>query len=408
MSSRAASSPLDGIRNPPESPAPLKIGLVAGESSGDLLGAGLIRSLRTLSPDAEFAGMAGPRMKAEGCVSWANYDRLAVMGFGEVLGRLGELIRLRRDLRDRFGDWQPDVFVGIDSPDFNLGLEIMLRGTGIPTVHYVSPSLWAWRPRRVKKIGRAANLVLCLLPFETAPYEAAGIPVRFVGHPLADHFPPKSDRSAARLDLGLEEYHQVVALMPGSRATELRALTDDFLLAADWLAGHRRELIFLAPMANPDLAELFETRLRELAVDADIRVIAGRSHDAIAAANVVLLASGTATLEAALIKRPMVVAYRVSQVSRFILKTFRLLKVNQFALPNLLAGENLVPEIMQDDITPERLGHAVLEFLDNPLLGERLVESFDEIHAGLRQQADHQAAEAVFELLASGDREKRS
>ncbi|MGI9265581.1 MAG: lipid-A-disaccharide synthase, partial [Gammaproteobacteria bacterium] len=205
MSNKEGSSPFCGAGIQPESPAPLRIGLVAGESSGDLLGAGLIRSIRAKLPNAEFAGMAGPRMEAEGCACWETSDRIAIMGLGEVLRRLGDLIRLRKELRNRFEVWQPDVFVGIDSPDFNLGLEIMLRSLGVPTVHYVSPSLWAWRPRRVKKIARAADLVLCLLPFETAPYEAAGIASRFVGHPLADHFPTRSSRSAARQKLGMDE-----------------------------------------------------------------------------------------------------------------------------------------------------------------------------------------------------------
>ena len=383
-----------------EPPLSLKVALVAGESSGDLLGAGLIRSIRKLCPNAEFAGVAGPRMIAEGCASWDAYDRLAVMGLGEVFRRLPELIRLRKSLRDRFESWQPDVFVGIDSPDFNLGLELMLRRKGIRTVHYVSPSLWAWRPRRVKKIRRAADLVLCLLPFETRIYAEADVPARFVGHPLADQIPHRSDRSSARSCLNLPVDGQVVALLPGSRTSEVRALADDFAMTTAWLAEQHRDLVFVAPMTRPDLASIFSDSLRKLAPGTDVRVFEGRSHDAIAAADVALLASGTATLEATLIKRPMVVAYRVSRVSKFVLKTFRLLKVDRFALPNLLSGEALVPEILQDEITPPRLGEAVLKFLDDPGLCDTLIDSFDRIHAVLQRNADSCAAQAVVELCS--------
>ena len=385
-------------KNPIESRRPLKVGVVAGESSGDLLGAGLIRSIRKLCPNAEFAGVAGSLMIAEGCTSWAAIDKLAVMGLGEVVHRLAGLIRLRRKLRDGFERWQPDVFVGIDSPEFNLGLELMLRRQGIRTVHYVSPSLWAWRPGRIRKIKRAVDLVLCLLPFEIRAYQQADVPARFVGHPLADRIPHRSCQSSARARLGVVTEGQVVALLPGSRTSEVRALADDFASTVTWLAERRRDLVFLAPMTRPDLASIFSRSLQNLAVNVDVRVFEGQSHDAIAAADVVLLASGTATLEATLIKRPMVVAYRVSPVSKFVLKTFRLLKVDKFALPNLLAEKELVPEILQDEITPGKLGRAVLEILDDPAQSDSLIKAFDQIHDVLQRNADFHAAEAVIEL----------
>jgi len=383
---------------PIESHMPLRVGVVAGESSGDLLGAGLIRSIRKIYPNAEFAGVAGSLMIAEGCTSWVAFDRLAIMGFGEVIRRLAGLIRLRRDLRDRFEHWQPDVFVGIDSPDFNLGLELMLRRQGIRTVHYVSPSLWAWRPGRIKKIKRAADLVLCLLPFETRAYDNADVPARFVGHPLADQIPHRSDQSLARSRLGLESDGLVVALLPGSRTSEVRALADDFASTAAWLAAKRSDLVFLAPMTRPDLASMFSSSLQSLAPGVDVRVFEGQSHDAIAASDAVVLASGTATLEATLIKRPMVVAYRVSATSKFLLKTFRLLKIDRFALPNLLAEKELVPEILQDEITPEKLGRALLEILNDPAKYDSLIEAFDRIHNVLKNNADMSAAEAVIDL----------
>lgn len=377
---------------------PLRIGLVAGESSGDLLGAGLIREILALDPDAEFAGVGGPEMEAAGCETWHSNERLAVMGIGEVLSELIGLVRFRRQLRNRFLAWKPDIFVGIDSPDFNLGLEIMLRRRGVRTVHYVSPSLWAWRPRRIRKVKRAADLVLCLLPFETRPYDEHGIPARFVGHPLADRIPMETDRQAARRALGLGGEGPLVALMPGSRDSEVSALGDDFAAAANWLAGQESGIRFVAPMVRKDLAARFSVSMQRHAPDADICLLDGSSREAIAAADVVLVASGTATLEATLIKRPMVVAYRVSAFSRFILETFRLLTIDRFALPNLLADRDLVPEILQDEISGERLGREVLDLLAQPAIGDRLMRDFSGIHADLKQGADKCAAEAVLAL----------
>jgi lipid-A-disaccharide synthase len=379
----------------------VKVGLVAGEASGDLLGAGLIAAIRERVPGARFAGVAGPRMTAAGCEAWVPTERLSVMGLAEVLKVLPELLRLRRSLARRLRDWQPDVLVGIDAPDFNLGLERKLRGS-VRTVHYVSPSIWAWRPRRIRKIGRAADLVLCLLPFETRPYESAGIPSRFVGHPLADEIPDRSDAAPARAELGLDPQRPVVAVLPGSRGTEIGHLGDDFAATVAWLAARRPALQFVAPMARPDLRERFQAMLGARAGNVAVTLTDGRAREAIAAADVVLLASGTATLEAALIKRPMVVAYRVAPFTRWLLETFRLLRVTHFALPNLLAGRALVPEVLQDAVTPDRLGEETLRWLDDRAASDALVAEFDRMHRALRRNASVQAAEAVMDLCAVG------
>ena len=376
----------------------LRIGLVAGESSGDQLGAGLMRAVAARRPDVEFAGVGGPAMEEAGQTRWWPADRMSVMGIVEVTRHLPGLLRLRRRLRDRFVQWRPDVVVGIDSPEFNLGLELMLRRRGIPTIHYVSPSIWAWRPRRLDKISRAADVVLCLFPFETEPYRAAGLRAEFVGHPLADRLPEVPDRAAARRALHLQEHDTVVALLPGSRASELRYLGDDFSGAVAWLAARRPELRFVAPMATEDLADTFAAQIESHAPGAHVRLVPGRSHDVLAAADVALLASGTASLEACLIKRPMVVAYRVAPLTRWILQAFRMLRIDRFALPNLLAGRDLVPEILQDRVTPESLGAAVLRWLDDPDARAGLAAEFCRIHQVLRRGADARAADAVLSL----------
>ena len=378
----------------------MKVGLVAGEASGDLLGAGLIGAIRARVPDARFAGVAGPRMVAAGCEAWVSTERLSVMGLAEVVRVLPELLRLRRHLVRRLLAWRPDVVVGIDSPDFNLGLERQVRGS-VRTVHYVSPSIWAWRPGRIRKIARAADLVLCLLPFEPEAYANAGVAARFVGHPLADLIPGRSDPLAARRALQLEAGRPVVAVLPGSRATELRYLGEPFAGTIAWLARRRPELQFVAPMARPDLGRLFEAALAARAAGVEVRLLEGRAWEALTAADVVLLASGTATLEAMLIKRPMVVAYRVAPFTRWLLRTLRLLKINRFALPNLLAGRDLVPEFLQEAVRPERLGPAVLRWLDDDQARGDLEETFDRIHAQLRQDANARAAQAVIGLCAN-------
>ena len=379
----------------------MKVGLVAGEASGDVLGASLITAIRQRAPGVQFAGVAGPKMIAAGCDAWVPAERLAVMGIAEVIKVLPELLRLRRGLVRRLRAWQPDVVVGIDSPDFNLGLERKLRASA-RTVHYVSPSIWAWRPRRIRKIARAADLVLCLLPFETAPYDEAGVAARFVGHPLADEVARRSDPAPARQALGLAAERPVVAVLPGSRGTELAHLGEDFAGAIGWLAARRPDLQFVAPMARPDLRQRFADALARHAGGAEVRLVDGQAQSAMAAADVVLLASGTATLEAALIKRPMVVAYRLAPFTRWLLEFFRLLRVRRFALPNLLAGRDLVPEILQDEVTPERLGTEVLRWLDDEPARAALQVEFLRIHELLRRDASARAAEAVLELCAAG------
>lgn len=384
----------------------LRVGLVAGEASGDRLGTGLIRAIADRHPDTEFAGVGGPSMAAAGQDLWWPAEKLSVMGLAEVFRYLPELVRLRRRLRDRFLAWRPDVVVGIDSPEFNLGLERMLRRRGVHTAHYVSPSIWAWRPRRVHRIRRAVELVLCLFPFETAPYLEAGIRAEFVGHPLADELPFRPDRSAARQELGLDDAAKVVAVLPGSRASELEYLGEDFAGAVGWLYARRPELAFVAPMSADGLAERFSDQLRSSAPGAAVRLVTGRSHTVLAASDVVLLASGTAALEACLIKRPMVVAYRVAPLTRWLLRSFRMLSIDRFALPNLLAGRDLVPEILQDRVTPEALGAAVLRWLDDETARDALTGDFDRIHETLRRDADDRAADAVLSLC-SGEQSSR-
>jgi lipid-A-disaccharide synthase len=381
----------------------LRIGLVAGEASGDQLGAGLIRAITARCPDTEFAGVGGPGMAAAGQELWWPAEKLSVMGLAEVARHLPGLLRLRRQLRDRLLAWRPDVVVGIDSPEFNLGLERMIRSRGVPTAHYVSPSIWAWRPRRLRKIRRAAAAVLCLFPFETAPYTDIGMRAEFVGHPLADRLPMEPDRAAARHGLELGEEETVVAVLPGSRATELRYLGEDFAGAVGWLAARRPALRFVAPMASDALSEQFSAQIESRAPGVPVRFVRGESHSVMAAADVALLASGTAALEACLIKRPMVVAYRVAPFTRWLLQAFRMLNIDRFALPNLLAGRDLVPEILQDRVTPEALGTAVLRWLDDPAAREVLARECQRIHEHLRQGADERAAQAVLSLCAGGE-----
>jgi lipid-A-disaccharide synthase len=376
----------------------LRVGLVAGEASGDQLGAGLITAIRQRCPEAEFYGVGGPGMTAAGCHAWYDAEQLSVIGLSEIVRHLPELIRIRRDLRRRFLHRRPDVVVGIDSPDFNLGLERRLRRQGIKTVHYVSPSVWAWRAGRVRTVRRSANRVLCLLPFEPQIYQSSGVDAVFVGHPLADRIEPISDKRPVREALGLAADATVVAVLPGSRGSELAHLGADFAAAIGWLAKRRPDLVFVAPMASPTLRDSFDGLLRTHAPDADIRLTDGQSRSVMAAADVILMASGTATLEACLIGRPMVVAYRVAPLTRWILQDLGMLKIDRFALPNLLSDRQLVPEILQDDVSPEALGSAVLGWLDDADRRSRLMQDFRGIRDLLRQDADQGAAEAVLSV----------
>jgi len=370
----------------------LRVALVAGEASGDILGSGLMQALKQRHPDIEFIGVGGPRMQAEGLQSHFPMERLAVMGLVEVLGRLRELLRRRKDLVQMLIAAKPDVFIGIDAPDFNLNIELKLRRAGIRTVHYVSPSVWAWRQKRVLKIKEACDLMLALFPFEARFYEEHAVPVRFVGHPLANTIPLEADRAGARERLGLPQDASVVALLPGSRGGEVGKLGALFLDTAQRLLQSRPGLRFVLPCASPERRAQLEEML--VGRDLPVQLLDGASHEALAACDAVLIASGTATLEALLYKRPMVVAYKVAPLTYRILK--RLVKSPYISLPNLMAGRLLVPELIQDEATPESLGNTLLPLLDD---GSLQTESFDAIHRALRQDASAQAAEAVLALV---------
>ncbi|MEE4788706.1 lipid-A-disaccharide synthase [Pseudomonas alliivorans] len=371
---------------------PLRIALVAGEASGDILGSGLMRAIKARHPDAEFIGVGGPLMEAQGMQSYFPMERLSVMGLVEVLGRLRELLARRKLLVQTLIDEKPDVFIGIDAPDFTLNIELQLRRAGIKTVHYVSPSVWAWRQKRVLKIREGCDLMLTLLPFEARFYEEKGVPVRFVGHPLADTIPLESDRAAARTELGLMGDGPVVALMPGSRGGEVGRLGALFFDAAERLLIQRPTMRFVLPCASPQRRTQIEELLQGR--DLPITLLDGRSHVALAACDAVLIASGTATLEALLYKRPMVVAYRMAPVTFWVLK--RLVKSPYVSLPNLLAQRLLVPELLQDAATPEALAETLLPLIDE---GQAQTQGFDEIHQKLRRDASNQAADAVLGLL---------
>lgn len=377
----------------------LRIGIVAGEASGDQLGAGLIRAIKERVPDAVFEGVAGPKMIEAGCTALFPVERLAVMGLVEVLGRLPELLRIRARLRRHFLDNPPDVFIGIDAPDFNLGLERSLKAAGITTVHYVSPTVWAWRQGRVNRLARSMDLMLTIFPFEADFYAGRGMDVRFVGHPLADLIPDAVDRHAARRRLGLPEEGKIVALLPGSRSSELRYLGATFVQTAAWCRARRRDLVFVAPMANAGTRTMFEEAWRTHAADLPLVVVDGQSHDVMAAVDAVLAASGTATLETVLFKRPLVVAYRVAPLSHWIFRTFRLIKVPYIAMANLLAGREIAKEFIQDAATPENLGQAVLALLEDEQAGTEIERVFGGIHRSLRRDASRRAAEAVLELV---------
>ena len=378
----------------------LTFGLVAGEASGDDLGGPLVRALAARAPAARFAGIGGPRMSEAGCEAWYPSDALAVMGLAEILRHLPRLLRLRRDLLERLVAAAPDAFIGIDSPEFNLRVAGALKERGIPTVQYVSPQVWAWRQGRVRSIGQAVDLVLCVLPFETAFYESHAVRAVFVGHPLADRVPLVSDPLPARAALGLPATGPVVAVLPGSRGGEVSRLGPPFAATVAWLAGQRPELTFVAPMANAAARLRFERALREHAPGVPVHLVDGRAQEALTASDAVLVTSGTATLETALVKRPMVVAYRVAPLTSWLLRRLRLVKTEFFSQPNLLAGRALVPEFFQEQVRPDVLGPAVLEQLERPDRAA-LVEACMEIHQVLRRNASERAAEAVLELVAA-------
>jgi lipid-A-disaccharide synthase len=380
--------------------APPVFGLVAGEASGDNLGGALIEALAVREPRARFHGVAGPSMTAAGCEAWYPSDELAVMGLVEILRHLPRLLRLRRALLERFAAAPPSAFIGIDSPEFNLRMARALRQRGIPTVQYVSPQVWAWRQGRVRSIAESVDLVLCVLPFEAAFYESHAVRAVFVGHPLADRVPVYSDPLLARSALGLAASGPLVAVLPGSRGGEVSRLGPPFAATMAWLAAQRPGIAFVAPMASAAARQSFERALAEHAPGVPVTLVDGRAQDAMAASDALLIASGTATLEGALVKRPMVVAYRVAPLTAWLARDLGLVKTEFFSHPNLLAGRQLVPEYFQEQVRPDVLGPAVLGQLDRPDRAE-LVAAFGEIHRVLRRDASARAAEAVLELLAS-------
>jgi lipid-A-disaccharide synthase len=380
---------------------PLRVGLVAGEASGDTLGADLIHAMRRLVPDAKFFGVAGPKMQAAGCESWEPAESFAVMGLFDVLRDLPRLFKLLARIRRMFLMERPDVFVGIDAPDTNLRLARALHAAGIPTVQYVSPQVWAWRQGRARGIGASVDLVLCLLPFEKRFYDERGIAAEFVGHPLADAIPENIDRAAARRELGLDLESSIVALLPGSRRGEVARLAADFAATARWLAAQRPDLKFVAPMASAATREIFSRILARDAPALQVQLIDGHATTVLGAANVVLVASGTASLEAALCKRPMVVVYRLGRITAKVLTGLNLVKSKFFAQPNLLADRRVVGEYFQEQIIPESIGAELLMWLDDSERRAALEREFSRIHAELRRGAGTRAAQAILDLVSA-------
>ncbi|MFP1908448.1 lipid-A-disaccharide synthase [Lonsdalea quercina] len=375
---------------------PLTIALVAGETSGDILGAGLIRAIKNQVPNARFVGVAGPRMQAEGCEAWYEMEELAVMGIVEVLERLPRLLKIRRDLTQRFTELQPDVFVGIDAPDFNITLEGRLKQRGITTIHYVSPSVWAWRQKRVFKIGRATDLVLAFLPFEKAFYDRFNVPCRFIGHTMADAMPLHPDKLAARATLGIAPDVRCLAILPGSRGAEVEMLSKDFLLTATLLRESCPDLEIVVPLVNAKRRQQFEEIKNEVAPDLNVRLLDGLAREAMIASDAALLASGTAALECMLAKCPMVVGYRMKPFTFWLAR--KLVKTPWVSLPNLLAGRELVKELLQTECTPDKLAEALLPWLQDSVQVHELQETFLHLHQQIRCDADEQAAQAVLEL----------
>ena len=388
---------------------PLRIGIVAGEFSGDLLGAGLLTALSARVPGASFEGIGGSGMIAAGCRTLFPMEKLSVMGFTEVLARYRELRGIQKSVIAHFLREPPDVFIGVDAPDFNLKIEETLRAAGIPTVHYVSPTVWAWRGYRIHQIRRAVDRMLPLFPFEADYYRAHGVGVTCVGHPMADEIPEHIDREAARTQLGLTGAQPIIALLPGSREGELKAHAPLFVQTAQWLHRRYPEMRFVVPFVGDATQDIFEGAVRAHAgADLPLHRFRGEARACMAAADIVVLASGTAALEAMLLKRPMVVTYKVSYISHLLIRLFS--HVSLYSMPNNLAGYEIVPELMQDQATPERLGAAVEDFLRDPARCATIQEIFARLHRDLRRNANASAAAAVLATVAAakgGRRETR-
>ena len=376
----------------------LRIAMVAGEASGDLLASHLMRAIRQHVPDVQFFGIGGPKMQAEGFDAIWPAEQLAVHGYVDALRRYRTLSCIRRALLGRIRGMQPAAFIGVDAPDFNLWLEGKVKNAGIPAIHFVSPSIWAWRGGRMKQIAASVTHMLCLFPFEPALYEQAGVPVTYVGHPLADEFPLEPDRSLARERLGLPEAGLVIALLPGSRQSEARNLADTYVETARLLWEKYPEAVFLVPLITRETRLLFEEAIyRHQGEALPIRLLFGHAVDAMTAADVVLVASGTACLEAALLKRPMVIVYRIGRWQYQLMK--RMAYLPWVGLPNILCNDSLVPELLQDDATPEKLVAALEEWLLEPEKIGGLTERFTLLHQTLRQNTAEKAAAAVLPYL---------
>lgn len=380
------------------------IGIVAGESSGDLLGSHLIRALKKHRPDLEFVGIAGPKMIGEGAKTLFAMENLSVRGYAEVIRHLPKLLKIRKQLVQYFHKNPPDLFIGIDAPDFNFTLERKLKNKGISTVHYASPSIWAWRKGRMEKIRRAVSHMLALFPFEPALYQQAGIPVTYVGHPLADILPMEPDRDRARRKLKLAPDHLIITMLPGSRQSEVQQLADLFVKTAKLLLIEKPEVQFLVPLITRETLTIFQRAVFDNQTDAEaitqplpIRIILGHAHLAMEAANAVIVASGTATLEAALLKRPMVITYRMPTLSWQILKRMRYQPY--VGLPNILAGRFVVPELIQHDATPEKLAETMLNLINDEDLMLDISAEFTHMHEILRQNTEDKAARAILAYL---------
>ncbi|WP_423820781.1 lipid-A-disaccharide synthase [Salinisphaera sp. SPP-AMP-43] len=387
-------------RHSSEGPDPVFV-IVAGEVSGDILAAGLIRQLRQHYPRARFVGVTGPRMRAEGCESWGDIEQLSLFGISEVVGQIPRLLRFRQQLYSRVRKLRPDAFIGVDAPAFNTRLEERLRRVGVATVHYVCPTAWAWRSNRTRRIRRAVDLMLAIFPFEPAFFAGYDIPVTFVGHPLADELPLHPDPASARRALGLDENGPWVGLLPGSRGGEVSRLGPRFLHAARWLAQRQPGVRFVVPLANDRVRARFEADLEAGFADLDVTLVDGRSREVMRAVDALLVASGTATLEALLAKTPMVVAYELSSSNYWLARSLNLIKTKFVSMPNLLAGRRLVPELLQTDAQVPMLGAWLYRLLASEHARNEQVGAFETIHEGLSRGADAHAAEAVVQLIES-------
>ncbi len=375
-----------------------RIGIVAGEASGDLLGAHLVKALKEKLPDAEFVGMGGPKMVAAGVKSLFPMEKIAVMGYAEVLKRYFQITAIRRKLIRHFSSDPPDLFIGVDAPDFNLDIELALRKRGIPTVHYVSPSIWAWRRERIRKIARACSKVLVIFPFEKKLYDDAGIDSDYVGHPLADLIPESTDRIAMRRMMKLPLDGKIFAFLPGSRQSELQYMADTFIRTAMLIKGEWPQSRFLVPLTSRETRTLFEEAIyRNQAEEVDFTLLFGHAVDAMIACDAVLVASGTATLEAALLNRPMVIAYKMAPF------TYRLKKKKKYqpyvGLPNILSGKFVVPELLQEEATPENIANALMNQVSDEYVIGKLERHFSEIHRNLRQKTAEKATMAILPML---------